>query len=103
MTTETPGHRVLTSSRLTGEVTPLFWSCSRIARMGPPTSSSLAEEKPPLLPPSSAQRARDLPTHAADPWELLTAATIKLHRLCSDHRSGRFGTVRPPAWALASR
>ena len=37
----------------------LFWSCSRIARMDPPTSSSLAEEKRASAPSSSARRARD--------------------------------------------
>ena len=42
----------------------LFWSCSRIARMDPPTSSSLAEEKAPLLLLLSTAGAR-LPTLAA--------------------------------------
>ena len=38
--------------------THLFWSCSRIARSDPPTSSSIAEERtPPLPPPQHGGRA----------------------------------------------
>ncbi len=48
----------------------LFGSCSRIARIVPPTSSSLAEERTPLLPPPQ-HCGRAITDARSWIWELL--------------------------------